>query len=282
MLYVGGSYLNTQSELLTIGMNMLISNSRTFFIPISRLTDGLKESVASAYLCMRAIDEIEDHESLSPDSKIKLLRSISQILPSQDRDSEILQLFLPYRDVLPEVTLRLSDWVNLCPSSINHSITERTSVMSSGMADWVQKNWDIKTKEDLDHYTYCVAGAVGELLSDLWVWYDGTITDYTKAIAFGRGLQAVNILRNHTEDRERGVNFYPDNWQDEEMFHYARENLKLADSYILDLKPGPALDFCSIPLALAHGTLEALSTGRNKLSRDDVIEIVGKVTGQKI
>jgi farnesyl-diphosphate farnesyltransferase len=152
--------------------------------------------------------------------------------------------------------------------------------MANGMADWVEKDWNIKSKEDLDHYTYCVAGAVGELLSDLWLWYDGTVTDYEKAVAFGRGLQAVNILRNHGEDGERGVNFYPDHWKDEDMFEYAREYLKLADSYVMDLKPGPALDFCNIPLALAHGTLNALSSGKSKLTRNDVVEIVSKVTGE--
>lgn len=30
------------------------------------------------------------------------------------------------------------------------------------------------------------------------------------AVSFGRGLQAVNILRNHKEDKvERNVDFYP-------------------------------------------------------------------------
>ena len=42
-------------------MDTLRATSRTFFIPISRIPSGLQEAVASAYLCMRAIDEIEDH-----------------------------------------------------------------------------------------------------------------------------------------------------------------------------------------------------------------------------
>jgi farnesyl-diphosphate farnesyltransferase len=40
---------------------------------------------------------------------------------------------------------------------------------------------------------------------------------------------------------------------------------------------GPALDFCKIPLALAHGTLEALAQGKEKLSRGDVLAIIGKL-----
>ena len=40
---------------------MLEETSRTFYIPISRLPGGLQQAVGSAYLCLRAIDEIEDH-----------------------------------------------------------------------------------------------------------------------------------------------------------------------------------------------------------------------------
>ena len=45
-------------------MDMLKKTSRTFYIPITFLESTLKKAVASAYLCMRAIDEIEDHETL--------------------------------------------------------------------------------------------------------------------------------------------------------------------------------------------------------------------------
>ena len=39
-------------------METLRATSRTFFIPIFHLPPGLQEAVASAYLCMRAVDEI--------------------------------------------------------------------------------------------------------------------------------------------------------------------------------------------------------------------------------
>ena len=42
-------------------LRVLEETSRTFFIPIESLPKGLKEAVASGYLCMRAVDEIEDH-----------------------------------------------------------------------------------------------------------------------------------------------------------------------------------------------------------------------------
>src|SRR3972149_8842365 len=89
---------------------VLKENSRTFFIPIARLPARLQEAVGCAYLCMRAIDEIEDHPVLDGSSKAALLRGLGPILQAQvgvnDSSPSIAGLesfFDPYRSVLPEV-----------------------------------------------------------------------------------------------------------------------------------------------------------------------------------
>jgi farnesyl-diphosphate farnesyltransferase len=262
-------------------MDMLAATSRTFYIPISRLPAGLQEAVASAYLCMRAIDEVEDHSLLSADSKVYLLRTISLILKGGSYNNSGLQTaFSPFQSLLPAVTLHLDDWIRLCPAPIVPAVIDATAEMAERMSDWVDNGWRIDTEDDLDEYTFCVAGAVGLLLSDLWMWHSGIINDRDKAIAFGRGLQAVNILRNQTEDSERGVDYFPFGWGMEEMVSYTRRNLAMADAYTAELPAGPILDFCRIPLALAHGTLAALAAGNNKLSRDAVMDIIKRVSAK--
>lgn len=265
-------------------LEILKETSRTFYIPISQLPPGLQEAVTSAYLCMRAIDEIEDHADLDNSTKAKLLRSISQTLQA-GVDGFAVDAFVAgfgsYQTVLPEVTLRVREWAILAPETIAPRIWDATAAMSDRMARWAECNWQIQTEADLDRYTFGVAGAVGLILSDLWAWYDGTQTNRTEAIGFGRGLQAVNILRNHSEDLQRGVDFYPTGWTNEQMHTYARRNLALADAYINALPIGPALGFCQIPLTLAHGTLEALANGKEKLSRSDVMALISRVTNLK-
>lgn len=262
-------------------MEVLKETSRTFFIPISLLPPQLKEAVASAYLCMRAIDEIEDHPNFDREHKIQLLHSISVTLNNPFSDQEINSLLEPYRTILPPVTLQLSDWIKLCPPLAAPHVLHSTCVMAEGMARWVEKEFEVHTEEDLDEYTYYVAGLVGELLSDLWKWYDNIETDKELAIAFGRGLQAVNMIRNRSEDLDRGgVDFFPNDWDMNDMFIYARRNLEKADQYIEGMEAGPVLSFCQIPLALAKGTLDAIEKGKEKLSRDDVVSIVSKVSGQ--
>ncbi len=266
-------------------LQILKETSRTFYIPISILPSGLQEAVASAYLCMRAIDEIEDHPELDNTTKSKLLRAISLTLQS-GVDGFALDAFSigfsGYEASLAEVSVRIREWSILAPESIAPRIWDATAAMADRMAYWAERNWKIDTESDLDRYTFGVAGAVGLLLSDLWAWYDGTQTNRTQAIGFGRGLQAVNILRNHAEDLRRGVEFYPAGWTTKDLHEYACRNLVLADAYTNSLPPGPALHFCQIPLTLAHGTLNALANGKEKLSRNDVFELIGEMIGMNM
>ncbi|MBW4540967.1 MAG: phytoene/squalene synthase family protein [Myxacorys chilensis ATA2-1-KO14] len=270
--------MNMQKDALEV----LKDTSRTFFIPISRLPQGLQQAVASAYLCMRAIDEIEDDPHLDNAVKAKILREISLILQSGvdgfgDEDFE--PAFRGYTDQLPEVSLRIGEWATFAPTNIAPRVWESTAAMADRMAHWADQNWMIQTETDLDRYTFSVAGSVGLLLSDLWSWHDGTQTDRMDAIGFGRGLQSVNILRNHSEDLTRRVDFYPDGWTNDNMQAYSRRQLQLANAYITSLPAGsPAFDFCQIILTLAHATLDAMQHGSEKLSRSQVIELVQQAT----
>ena len=136
-------------------LKILEQTSRTFYIPIIRLPKGLQEAVASAYLCMRAIDEIEDHPALDPAEKSSLLQSVSLALQGQHASETFREedLEVVYKDAsapLPEVTLRLGEWVVLAPSMIAPRIWEATAAMAERMAIWARRGWEILTEADLD------------------------------------------------------------------------------------------------------------------------------------
>ncbi|MDX2099645.1 MAG: phytoene/squalene synthase family protein [Leptolyngbyaceae cyanobacterium bins.59] len=262
-------------------LEILEATSRTFYIPISRLPAGLKEAVASGYLCMRAIDEIEDHPTLDNAIKTELLQLISLDLQASVDGcpgNEFARTVAARSLDVPEVSIRINEWATLAPLTIAPRVWDATAAMADRMAHWASVNWTIRDEADLDRYTFSVAGAVGLLLSDLWAWYDGTQTNREQAIGFGRGLQAVNILRNHGEDLVRGVTFFPEGWTANDVHLYARRNLALADAYTESLPFGPALDFCRIPLALAHATLDTLLSGEAKLSRTKVMALIEQAT----
>jgi farnesyl-diphosphate farnesyltransferase len=186
---------------------ILRQTSRTFYLSIVQLPPEIKEAVMSSYLLLRAIDEIEDHPHLEKTVRVSLLCALSREMrlrpkPAANAFAAILR---PYRDRLYEVTNRIDEWLSLSPAVVAPLLQQTTSKMAQRMAYWVSNDWRIHTKHDLDRYTFSVAGAVGLLLSDLWKWYDDTPSRRANAIRYGRGLQAVNILRNRSEDLARGA-----------------------------------------------------------------------------
>lgn len=259
-------------------MRMLKETSRTFYIPITFLQKELKHAVASAYLVFRAIDEIEDDERLDNDVKHDLLMQVSELFKAPFDQEAYLRILGGTKEQLPEVSLRLEEWLEACPEEALPIIMDAANEMAFGMAKWAKVNWNIETREDLDDYTYYVAGLVGVMLSDLWALYADEKTDRELAIGYGRGLQAVNILRNEDEDLdERGVSFVPDGWNRQDLFDYANENLAKADEYMTSLTKKSILLFCKLPLALAHKTLKAMEEGREKMTRTEVEETVKDV-----
>lgn len=246
---------------LTGAQSVLKLTSRTFYVPVMQLSGELHAAVMSAYLCLRAIDEIEDHPDLGRTVKERLLRQTSQVLQTEFEPSDIASVFHSQLALLPPVTTRLYEWLTLGPSTIAPRIWDCTASMADRMADWVRLGWHIETVADLDRYTFSVAGAVGLLLSDLWAWHDGVATMRPDAVAFGRGLQAVNILRNRDDDTARGIDFFPLGWDREDMFSYAVTHLLRADSYVESMPLCQPRIFCATSLGLAWMGLDAMKQG---------------------
>jgi farnesyl-diphosphate farnesyltransferase len=265
-----------------IVMRVLKNTSRTFYLPVVRLPGILQETIASAYLCMRAVDEIEDHRTLDTSSKVALLNQVSLTFQAQDSSYAFDELEQAFRrfPALPEVTVRLREWAFHAPISIAPRIWDTTAAMAERMAYWVSRNWQIISRADLDRYTFSVAGAVGLLLCDIWAWFDGTQIDRLCAIHFGRGLQAVNILRNRTEDLAHNVDFFPIGWTKEQMFDYAQYNLNQAKAEISHMPRNAFKCLVEIPLLLAEATLDVLKQGKEKLSRSAVLQILRQVESE--
>lgn len=204
------------------------------------------------------MDQIEDHPDLENDLKVGLLRALSSCLeqgPYENTDPMVRAILVGHESLLEDVTLRMGEWADLAPAMIILRIWDATASVAERMAYWAERKWEIHSKADLDHYAFGVSGTTAILLSDLWSWHDGTQTNRTHAIAFGRGLQAVNILSNRHEDTARGVDFFPDGWSPYDMHAYARSNLFIADEYVGSMSDSPALTFCKTILDHAHSQL---------------------------
>jgi farnesyl-diphosphate farnesyltransferase len=264
---------------------VLQETSRTFALPIRRLPKPLRQAVAAAYLCMRALDEIEDHPLLPSQEKAVLLQDISRTLQAQigllspSRILSELELTLtPYWQHLPEVSRRLGDWLSHAPSGISARILDATAAMADRMAYWAGRGWSIHSEADLNGYTFSVAGSVGLLLCDIWAWFDQSQLDRIAAVQFGRALQVVNIIRNRPEDLERGADYFPDGWSRADMIAYARRMLNTVKAGAESM-PGRAYKYLvEIPLLLADATLDAIENGQAKVSRARVLRIIAQTS----
>jgi len=246
----------------------------------------LQEAATAAYLSMRALDEIEDHLRLNNACKENLLHKVSYVLQTHTVLDGFTRFdfdtFLgPYQSELPEVTLRLSEWLSYSPKDIAPCIWYAAATMADRMAYWVRHNWEVRTEIDLNRYTFDVAGAVGLLSCDLWAWFAGMQIDHGFAIQLGRGLQAVNILRNREEDIQRQVDFYPLGWSQEHMLTYAHNNLDQAKEKVKFIPRDAFAYMFEIPLVLAEATLDALEIGETKLTRMQVLQIINQLDARK-
>lgn len=258
---------------------VLKETSRTFAIPISFLPGKLRDTISIAYLCMRALDEIEDHVSIEIESKVALLHRISANLQANSFSSArsisrtLEKLFEPYKTILPEVSLRLEDWIASAPVDFMPRLVDASASMADRMAYWAGRNWLVQNEDELNSYTFSVAGAVGLLISDIWAWFDGSQLDQVSAVNFGRGLQSVNILRNRDEDLQRKVDFFPTGWSKKDMSAYARKHLELAKSGFGAMPKKAYQYLVKTPFLLAEATLDAIDHGQVKLTREQVLRI---------
>jgi farnesyl-diphosphate farnesyltransferase len=173
------------------------------------------------------------------------------------------------------------------------------------------------TSGDLQRYCYFVAGTVGNMLTELFISEMGLEADSAvarrlaeHAEAFGTGLQLVNILKDITDDLNRGWSFVPRSLCRAQglrhreltdpsrrraahravvpLFDLTRLNLDRALNYALAV-PAEHREirlFCLLPLwlavktiGLAYGNDAMFITGEEvKVSRREVEEAIARCT----
>lgn len=202
--------------------------SRTFALCIPMLPGGIAYPTLVAYLACRVADTIEDAGSLSPDEKGRLLETWARCLEQEawgGGDAGLGQTFAePTSDderLVNQADAVLREFQRLTPPQ-QQAIRPWVREMCRGMAEFVSQSYRdaeevsaLGTVEDLDRYTYYVAGTVGHLLTALFQLHDPRPArrryERLEALAtsFGRGLQLTNIIKDVSDDRRRGFSFVP-------------------------------------------------------------------------
>jgi farnesyl-diphosphate farnesyltransferase len=304
----------------------LAQHSRTFAIPIAMLNAPLEQGVTTAYLLCRIADTVEDNPHATPQAREELFRRLLDVL-NGGAEPDVFTTECARVDGFTEDERVLLDGLPRVLHVFREVPGHRDaacwiSELIRGMAIYAQRQPDasdgvvaLTTMADLDRYCYFVAGAIGQMLTELFTAHLAlSKAEHRKmqqfAEGFGRGLQLVNILRDMSGDLERRVCFVPraelarhdlaplDITEPsranrvhralEPLFELADRSLDEALEYVLSI-PSSARDvrsFCLIPLWLAVATLKECHDNaslldpraRVKLSRLRVTELIAQCT----
>jgi len=205
--------------------------SRSFFLSLRILPGSLRHPIGLAYLLARAADTIADTALISREKRLAYLelfrREFLEGSPSQISAVE-KALTGPQRTPGErELLSHLEDCLTLyrrLGKGDRERIARLLLTLTQGMimdlttfpAEDAGKVVALKTRDDLDRYTYYVAGCVGEFWTEMalahrpsfagWEWEEMK----ERGIRFGKGLQLTNILRDLAKDLRSGRCYLPE------------------------------------------------------------------------
>lgn len=201
--------------------DLLRATSRTFALSIEGLPPLLREQIAVAYLLFRVSDYLEDHETLDPRDKVRLLERWESVLASPALRGVFGRELadVPFGEDDAEAVVAREFGMLLYalegfPEPVRRAIIDRLRETTRGMARWQARGPRVEDEADLDDYMHHVAGVVGYLVTDLFsIHFEGVAGRrhllMPLAREFGLALQCVNILRGLRKDYERGWIFVP-------------------------------------------------------------------------
>ena len=210
----------TQTELIG---PLLRDVSRSFYLTLRVLPPAIRPQVSLAYLLARATDTIADTKAVPRAKRIFALQQLKNlshvpelgaIAGKQTSDGE-RQLLERLEDCI--VTLGQFDEAD------GRRIQELLKIIVSGQIFDLQRFPGETEKdlvalsddEELDRYTYMVAGCVGEFWTKMCVAHLPALGDWNAeemgalGVRFGKGLQLVNVLRDIPKDLRIGRCYLP-------------------------------------------------------------------------
>ena len=281
---------------------LLIATSRTFALAIPLLPEPTRREVTITYLLFRIADTFEDATSWPRARRIEALEDFGRLLRAPDPGeieatarrwaSEVPCEHPAYRDLLAELPAVLDAFFALSPGAVD-LIREHTLRTAEGMAGFVARTSEqgelrLRDIPDLQDYCYVVAGIVGELLTELFLYERPGLMGAAPRLRslsrpFGEGLQLVNILKDSASDATQGRKYLPDGVDRADVMALARQDLDRASEYVRALQSTGAerelVAFNALPVHLAYATLDRVETRGPgaKLTRPEVFSILQRL-----
>ncbi|GMV48819.1 MAG: hypothetical protein AMXMBFR67_03620 [Nitrospira sp.] len=197
----------------------------------------VRDQMGLAYLFARAADTIADTDLISREQRLEYLRRFQQQFLGGVERTDVQDLrtaLLPHQaDSAERVLLqRLPDCLQVFDefeTADQARIRWLMSVLPNGMvmdltrfhAESTQKLTALTTMNELDQYTYYVAGCVGEFWTRMVCAHCPAMVRWDVermaaiGVRFGKGLQLTNIVKDIARDLQHGRCYVPEQLLDE-------------------------------------------------------------------
>ena len=213
--------------------DLLKQVSRLFYTTLAVVPANVRDQVGLAYLFARAADTIADMELIDRPRRLGFLNRLREQFLGEQVDwaqiRTIQQAVGPLQQVSAERTLleRLDECFRLlltCSLDDRRRIQRVMTMLTQGMETDLStfpgasgaELTALKTLDDLDRYTYYVAGCVGEFWTSLMCTHRKALANWDiqqmseVGVRFGKGLQLTNIVKDIAHDLQKGRCYIPE------------------------------------------------------------------------
>ncbi len=208
--------------------------SRSFYLTIRVLPYDMRLPVATAYLLARAADTIADSRALPPSQRLERLLAFRALVQGPWNQEEIACITAGaegrYDGVSPGEAALLSGLgpvfglLETLPQEDRRLVRQVVVTLTRGMefdltafpAEDSGSLAALKAPEELDCYTYLVAGCVGGFWTSLAMAHEPCLAHWDSGkmnalgIRFGKALQLTNALRDVPRDLRIGRCYLPE------------------------------------------------------------------------
>lgn len=212
--------------------------SRSFYLTLRVLPAGMRDPIGLAYLLARAADTIADTSLIPPQQRLELLLSLRDQVNGATDDGTLMrrlaaevagqQALLDEKVLLESLGPALTVLSQLSAAD-RTAVREIVSTLASGMEFDLRTFPDessgqigvLREWEELDRYTYLVAGCVGEFWTKMtYAHMPGTLKADSdvmllRGVRFGKALQMTNVLWDCAKDLRIGRCYLPETMLDQ-------------------------------------------------------------------
>lgn len=281
---------------------LLRDTARSFYLTLQALPTSIRQPLSIAYLLARATDTVADVSKLPAQERLLAMNALATMIRINEVDIQKLSnLVASLTPKSAEYNLlmhigELIDALYTLDDETRQDIIDVLTIIIQGQCLDINRFSDgntltfLTSKEELNEYTYLVAGCVGEFWTKLCFkkikhYSDQSLSALLPlAVAFGKGLQLTNILRDLPNDINQGRCYLPreelqkyginpadisknvdllapvtEKWQ-----QIAINDLRLGWQYMLNVTHRRIRAAIALPILLAFATLDEMQDTQKK------------------